>query len=79
MLAKRTSKNQITLPKDVAKRFPDTVYFDVTVEGHRILLQPVDILPAGATMERVKDKILKLGLKEKDVEDAIRWARRRKN
>ena len=33
MLAKKTSKNQITLPKPVAEAFPDAEYFDV-VGGH---------------------------------------------
>lgn len=79
MLAKRTSKNQITIPKDIARKFPDAVYFDITVEDDRILLRPVQILPAGKTMERVRGKIRKLGLTEKDVDDAIRWARRRKS
>ncbi len=79
MLAKRTSKNQITIPKDIARKFPDAVYFDISVEDDRILLMPVQILPTGKTMERVRDKIIKLGLTEKDVEDAIQWARRPKS
>jgi hypothetical protein len=29
MLAKKTSKNQITLPKAIADRFPGVDYFDV--------------------------------------------------
>ena len=33
MLAKKTSKNQLTLPKEVADKFPGTDYFDVRVEG----------------------------------------------
>jgi hypothetical protein len=27
MLAKKTSKNQLTLPKEIVKAFPDTEYF----------------------------------------------------
>jgi len=38
MLVKKTSKNQITLPKAVAEAFPDAQYFDVRVQNNRILL-----------------------------------------
>ena len=30
MMAKLTSKNQLTLPKDIVRRFPETRYFEVT-------------------------------------------------
>ena len=33
MIAKKTSKNQLTLPKKIVDRFPDVDYFDVRVEG----------------------------------------------
>ena len=45
MLAKKTSKNQLTLPKEVAEKFPGTDYFDVRVEGRVIELRPVRIEP----------------------------------
>ncbi len=32
MLAKKTSKNQLTLPKEIVKAFPDAEYFDVSVK-----------------------------------------------
>ena len=32
MIAKKTSKNQLTLPKKVVERFPDVEYFDVRVD-----------------------------------------------
>jgi len=72
MLAKKTSKNQITLPKAIASRFPDTEYFDVREENGRIVLAPVR--PSRA--EEVRDKLAKLGISEADVDDAVRWARR---
>ena len=78
MLAKRTSKNQITLPKDIVKAFSDTEYFDVSIEGNRILLVPVKITPVGSTLEGVKDKMKRLGITGKDVGEAIQWARSRK-
>jgi hypothetical protein len=78
MLAKRTSKNQITLPKEIVKAFSDTEYFDVSIEGNRILLMPVKITPVGPNLQGVRDKIKKLGITDKDVSEAIQWARSKK-
>ncbi len=41
MLAKRTVKNQITLPKTVIARFGDVEYFDVSTDGESITLRPL--------------------------------------
>jgi hypothetical protein len=46
MLAKKTSKNQITLPKEIVKAFPDAEHFDVSIRDHMIRLMPVKITPA---------------------------------
>jgi len=72
MLAKKTSKNQITLPKAVADHFPDAEYFDVREEDGQIVLVP--FRPAKA--EAVRAKLKKLGISEADIEAAIDWARR---
>lgn len=72
MLAKLTSKNQITLPKAVVSSVDVAEYFDVTVENGRIILTPVRIQQAQA----VREKLKKLGISEQDVDDAIEWARR---
>ena len=78
MLAKKTAKNQVTLPKEVADRFPDTVYFDVRVEGRKITLRPVRIETEGEeqNLGRIREKMRRLGVTEKDVTAAIRWARK---
>ncbi len=78
MLAKKTSKNQITLPKAIAERFPDVEYFDIRVAGAKILLAPAKIVPVGPTLERVREKMKQLGIAEKDVSEAVRWARRQR-
>jgi hypothetical protein len=78
MLAKKTSKNQITLPKEIVKAFPDAEYFDVTIRDNTIRLMPVKITPVPSSLDRVRDKIEKLGLTEKEVGEAIQWARSRK-
>jgi hypothetical protein len=41
MLARRTSKNQITLPERVADQFAGTDTFEVTAEEGKIILRPV--------------------------------------
>ncbi len=71
MLAKKTSKNQITLPKAIISHFPDTEYFDVREEDGRIVLVP--LRPSRA--DEVRDKLAQLGLAEADVADAVKWAR----
>ncbi len=76
MLAKKTSKNQITLPRDIAKNFPDTIYFDVTLKNDQILLTPVKFSSAQSSLQKVRSKMKKLGVTEKDVAEAITWARK---
>jgi hypothetical protein len=78
MLAKKTSKNQLTLPREVVKSFPDTEYFDVSVKDRRIILMPVTITPADKTLDSVRDKLKKLGVTESDVTEAVTWARKKK-
>ena len=70
-LAKKTSKNQITLPKKVINQFPDVEYFDVRCENGAIVLYPVDLDRA----DRVREKLEGLGITEKDIGEAIAWAR----
>ena len=72
MLAKLTSKNQLTIPKNVISDFPDTRYFDVISEDGRIVLAPVRITHADA----VRTKMAELGLSDADVAAAVAWARR---
>ncbi len=76
MLAKKTSKNQLTLPKEVVKAFPGTDYFDVSVEGRKIILMPVKITPADMNLESIRDKMEKLGITKGDVAEAVKWARK---
>ena len=72
MLAKLTSKNQLTLPKTVISDFPGIRHFDVTQEDGRIVLTPVRIGRADA----VRRKVAELDLSEDDVAAAVTWARR---
>lgn len=74
MLAKLTSKNQLTLPKAVVGRFPGVRYFEVRAERGRIVLAPAKV----TSLESVWRKIESLGITEKDIESAVQWARKRK-
>ncbi|MDT8437521.1 MAG: AbrB/MazE/SpoVT family DNA-binding domain-containing protein [Wenzhouxiangellaceae bacterium] len=71
MLAKKTSKNQITLPKRIVAGFPDVEYFDVVEENGVIVLKP--LRPSNA--DEVRRKLADLGIQPNDVDDAVRWAR----
>lgn len=71
-MAKKTAKNQLTLPKAIVDRFPGVSYFDVREEDGRIVLSPV--VPDGA--DRVREKLQEMGLAPEDIREAVRWARR---
>ncbi|HXN16570.1 MAG TPA: AbrB/MazE/SpoVT family DNA-binding domain-containing protein [Usitatibacter sp.] len=71
MIAKLTSKNQLTLPKALVRQFPGTTYFEVSEERGRIVLTPLN-LQSG---DSVRAKLAELGIEAKDVRAAIRWAR----
>jgi hypothetical protein len=71
MLAKMTSKNQLTLPKSITALVGTPEYFEVEVKAGQVVLTPVRIQRADA----VRAKLAELNLSELDVADAIAWAR----
>jgi hypothetical protein len=71
MLAKRTVKNQITLPKAVLAQFADVEYFEVSTDGCAIMLKPQRV----SRLDEVRSKLESLDITEQDVKDAIAWAR----
>jgi bifunctional DNA-binding transcriptional regulator/antitoxin component of YhaV-PrlF toxin-antitoxin module len=73
MLAKITSKNQLTLPKSIVAEVGGAEYFDVRIDSGRIILEPVRIQRADA----VRSKLVELGITENDIIDAVKWARER--
>ncbi|UCH50115.1 MAG: AbrB/MazE/SpoVT family DNA-binding domain-containing protein [Betaproteobacteria bacterium] len=74
MLAKLTSKNQLTLPKSLISAVGAADYFEVQVKDGQIILTPVRIQRADA----VRSKLEELGLNEQDIADAVKWARQSK-
>ena len=74
MLAKMTAKNQLTLPKAVTEAVGPAEYFDVETRDGQIILTPVRIQRADA----VRAKLAELKLQEKDIGEAVAWARQPK-
>jgi hypothetical protein len=72
MLAKMTSKNQLTLPKSITSAVGSAEYFDVEARNGQIVLTPVRIQRSDA----VRAKLAELDLTEQDVADAVAWARK---
>jgi hypothetical protein len=60
------------------KALPDAEYFDVSIKDNTIRLMPVKITPVQSSLGSVREKMKKLGLTEKDVGEAVQWARSRK-
>jgi len=73
VLAKKTIKNQITLPKAVVTRFSGVNYFDVTTNGECIVLRPLQESRA----DEVRARLAQLGIDEGDARTSVSWARRR--
>jgi hypothetical protein len=71
MLAKMTSKNQLTLPKSITAAVGAAEYFDVETRNGQIILTPVRIQRGDA----VRAKLAELNLQESDINDALAWAR----
>jgi hypothetical protein len=75
MLAKMTSKNQITLPKAVISKLPPSEYFEVEAVNDCIMLTPVRVQKVDDGIEAVWRKLEATGITEADVTDAVKWAR----
>ena len=73
MLAKLTSKNQITIPKKIMEQLQDVKYFEVELKDGIVMLKPLKTYDT--SLERIRTKVKKLGLQENTVKEAIEWAR----
>jgi hypothetical protein len=71
MLAKKSSKNQITLPKAIVASFKDVDYFEVTTQNGRIILEPLRMKKGS----EVRSQLENLGIRETDVDAAIAYTR----
>jgi bifunctional DNA-binding transcriptional regulator/antitoxin component of YhaV-PrlF toxin-antitoxin module len=73
MLAKMTSKNQITIPKKIIEKLPGVEYFEVELNDGVVTLKPLRVYDT--SLARIRTKVKKLGLQENTVKEAIKWAR----
>ena len=73
MLAKMTSKHQITIPKKIIEQLPDVEYFEVELKDGVVMLRPLRVYDT--SLAKIRTKINKLGLQENTVKEAIKWAR----
>ena len=74
MLAKITSKNQITIPKQIIDQLDDVTHFEVRLDKGAVVLKPVRFYDTN--LEQIRSKIEKLGISENTVADAVKWARK---
>ena len=74
MLAKMTSKNQLTLPKSVTAALGPVEYFDIATRDGQVILTPVRIQRGDA----VRARLAELGLGDADVMTAVAWARKKR-
>jgi len=73
MLAKMTSKNQITIPKKIMDQMPSVKYFEVELKDGKIELKPLRVYETD--LEKIRSKMKNLGLKPNSVREAVEWAR----
>lgn len=71
MIAKLTSKNQLTLPKAAIDAVANAEYFEIEVRAGRLVLTPVRMQRADA----VRAKLRELDIDDDDVAAAVAWAR----
>lgn len=75
MLAKITSRNQVTIPKKIMDQLPDTRYFEVELKEGIVVLKPVTLYETD--LEAIRSKMKQLGLEEDSVREAVEWARKK--
>lgn len=75
MIAKVTSKNQITIPKKIMDQLPGTQYFEVELRDGIVTLKP--LVTYDTDLKKIRAKMNKLGLTQNSVNEAVKWARRK--
>jgi len=71
LLAKNTSKNRLTLPKEITNAIGPAEYFEIEIEGGRTILTPDRLLHA----EALQAKPAEFDLNDEDIADAVAWTR----
>lgn len=76
MIAKLTSKNQITLPVELVRELPSTKYFDASYIDGVVVLQPMEMSPL-IGLKELRRRLRRAGIRPREVAKAVRWARGR--
>ena len=77
MLAKITSKNQITIPKKIIEKMTGIKHFDIEFKDGVVIMKPIKFYDTN--LDQIRAKIKKLGLKEDSVAEAIKWVKSKKS
>ena len=77
MLAKITSKNQITIPKKIIEKMHGIKHFDIEFKDGVVIMKPIKFYDTN--LDQIRAKIKKLGLKEDSVAEAIKWVKSKKS
>jgi hypothetical protein len=77
LLTKKTTKNQVTIPKALLDHLPPTDYFDAEVIGGALVLRPVQVVPL-VDIGQVRGRLKRAGVRPDEVQHAVRWAREKK-
>ena len=82
ILRKVLSKYQVTLPREVVKtlHIGRGDFLQCEVKDRRIVLSPVQVAPrqkGAQLLDRISRKWERLGITGKEIDAALRWARRR--
>jgi bifunctional DNA-binding transcriptional regulator/antitoxin component of YhaV-PrlF toxin-antitoxin module len=77
MLAKITSKNQVTIPKKIIEKIPNVKHFDIEFKDGIIIMKPIKFYDTN--LDQIRAKVKKLGLDENSVAEAIKWAKSKKS
>ena len=78
MLAKLTSKNQITLPVEMLKPFDGVQYFEVREAEGVLELSPVRTQGGESALEKARRRFKEKGFDESTIAEAVKWARKHK-
>lgn len=73
MLAKITSKNQVTIPKKIMDQLPGVQYMEMELIDGVIRMKPVKTTEID--LENIRAKMKRLNLNTESVSEAIKWAR----
>jgi hypothetical protein len=76
MFTKKTSRNQVTIPKSLIERLPPTDYFEAEVVGGTLVLRPVIVVPM-IEIDRVRARLRRSRVGPDTVRRAVQWSRRK--